>query len=130
MELPRLNVRALAAGLVIMLALDLLTGFAVLVLWPGDTRTSADVAAIAAQPAYMLVAFVLGTITTAVGGGVSARLAPTLPYWNAAAFGVLSVAVGLFLSDSTQPGWYTALGTLVTLPAALYGAQVGLGRPR
>jgi len=130
MELPRLNVRALAAGLVIMLALDLLTGFAVLVLWPGDTRTSADVAAIAAQPAYMLVAFVLGTMTTAVGGGVCARLAPTLPYWNAAAFGVLSVAVGLFLSDSTQPAWYTALGTLVTLPAALYGAQVGLRRPR
>ena len=130
MQLPRLSLRALAVGLVIMLALDLVSGFAVLVLWPGSPRTSADIAAVVAQPAYMVVAFVLGTMTTAVGGGVCARLAPVLPYWNAAAFGVMSVAVGLLLSDADQPWWFTAMGTLVTIPAAVYGARVGLKRGR
>lgn len=130
MELPRLNVRALAVGLVTMLALDLVSGFAMLVLWPGDSGMPANIAAFAAQPAYMAVAFVLGTITTAVGGGVCARLAPVLPYWNAAAFGVLSIAAGLLLSDSTQPWWFTAMATLVTMPAALYGSHMVLRRSR
>ena len=130
MQLPRLSLRALAVGLVAMLALDLVSGFVVLLLWPGSPRTSADIAAVVAQPAYMTVAFMLGTMTTAVGGGICARLAATLPYWNAAAFGVLGVAVGLLLSDSTQPWWFTALGSLVTVPAALYGARVGLQRGR
>jgi hypothetical protein len=128
MEMPRLSLRALASGLVTMLALDLMSGVALLVLWPGDARTSADVAAIAAQPAYLLVSFVLGTLTTAFGGGVCARVAPALPYWNAAAFGVLSVSVGLVLSDPSQPWWFTTMAILVTVPAALYGAHRGLNR--
>lgn len=131
MELPRLSLRALAVGLITMLALDLVTGLALLLLWSSGPMTAADVAALAAQPAYMTASFVLGTMTTAVGGGISARLAPRLPYWHAAAFGVLSVAVGLLLSDPTQqPGWFTAMACLVTIPAALYGGHRGLGRGR
>jgi hypothetical protein len=129
MQLPRLSARALMVGLVTMLALDLVSGLALLVLWPGGPTTGAEVAALAAQPAYMAVSFVLGTMTTAVGGGISARLAPRLPYWHAAVFGVLSVAVGLLLSDPTQqPGWFTAMASLVTIPAALYGGHKGRGR--
>jgi len=128
-ELPRLSLRALAVGLVTMLALDLASGIALLILWPG-VRTSADFAALADQPAYLAISFVLGTLTTAVGGGVCARLAPTLPYWHAAAFGVLSVVVGLLLSDPGQSWWFTALGVLATLPAALLGAQAALKRSR
>ena len=130
MELPRLSVRALAVGLISMLALDLVSGVVVLALWPGDASTSADVAAIAAQPAYLAVALVMGTMTTAVGGGICARLAGRLPYWNAAAFGVLSIAIGLLLSDPTQPWWFTAMAVLVSVPAAIYGAQVSLKRRR
>jgi hypothetical protein len=110
--------------------LDLVSGISVLALWPGDASTAADVTTIAAQPAYLAVSFVLGTMTTAVGGGFCARLAPKLPYWNAAAFGVLSVVVGLLLSDLTQPLWFTAMAILVTIPAAICGAHAGLKRRR
>jgi hypothetical protein len=130
MVLPRLSVRALAVGLFTMLALDLVSGIAVLVLWPGATSTSADVVAIAAQPAYLAVTFVLGTMTTAVGGCVCARLAPRLPYWHAAAFGILSVVMGLLLSDLAQPLWFTAMAILVTIPSAVYGAHVSLKQGR
>lgn len=128
MELPRLNVRAIAIGLAATLALDLVSGLAVLMLWPGANWTAADVEAMATQPTYLAIAFVLGTLTTVVGGGVCARLAPVLPYWNAAAFGVLGIAVGLLLSDATQPWWFTAMAILATVPAALYGAHLGLKR--
>lgn len=128
MELPRLSMRALAVGLITMLALDLVSGIALLLVWPGPASTSAEVATIAAQPVYLAVAFLLGTLTTAVGGGVCARLAPRLPYWNAAAFGVLSVAVGLLLSDLSQPWWFTATAVLITVPAAIYGAHRSLKR--
>lgn len=130
MELPRLNMRAIAVGLVTTLALDLVSGLAVLMLWPGGSWTPAGVEAMAAQPAYLAVAFLLGTLTTAVGGAVCARLAPTLPYWNAAAYGVLGIAVGLLLSGSTQPWGFTAMAILATIPAALYGARLGLQRRR
>lgn len=130
MELPRLNGRAIAVGLVTTLALDLVSGLVVLLLWPGAAWTAADIEAMATQPAYLAVAFLLGTLTTVVGGGVCARLAPVLPYWNAAAFGVVCIAVGLLLSDSTQPAWFTAMAIVVTIPAALYGAQMSLKRSR
>ena len=130
MELPRLNLRAIAVGPVTMLALDLVSGLAVLMLWPGASWTPAGAEAMAAEPAYLAVAFVLGTLTTVVGGAVCARLAPVLPYWNAAAFGALGIAVGLLLSDSAQPWGFTAMAILVTVPAALYGAQLGLKRSR
>lgn len=130
MVFPRLSARALAVGLITMLALDLVSGIAVLFLWPGDTSTPADIAAIAAQPAYLAVTFVLGTMTTAVGGGLCARLASSLPYWHAATFGVLSVVAGLLLSDPTQPLWFTVMAVLVTIPSAVYGGHVGLKRSR
>jgi len=131
MELPRLSARALAIGLVTMLALDLVSGLALLLLWSNGPMTGAEVAALVSEPAYMAVSFVLGTMTTAVGGGISARLAPRLPYWHAATFGVLSVAVGLLLTDpNQQPWWFTAMASLVTIPAALCGGHLGLGRGR
>jgi len=130
MTLPRLSVRALAVALISMLALDLVLGFVVLIVWPGNVSTSADFAALTAQPEYLAVALVLGTMTTVVGGSICARLAPTVPYWHAAVFGVLSIAAGLMLSDATQPAWFTALATLVSLPAAIYGGHMGLKKRR
>jgi hypothetical protein len=114
-----------------MLALDLVLGIAVLVLWPGSgVGTSEDASALYSQPAYLAVALVLGTMTTAIGGAICARWAPSLPYWNVAAFGSLSFVVGLLLAESTQPLWFTAVGSLLTMPAAIYGAYIGLRRSR
>jgi len=112
-----------------MLGMDLVLGIAVLALWPG-VLTSADLAALATDPTYMAVAFLLGTLTTALGGAVCARLAPSVPYWHAAAFGVLSIVAGLMLSDSSQQWWFTTAATLVSIPAAIYGARVSLQRAR
>jgi hypothetical protein len=126
-ELPSLNIKALAMGLAAMLALDVVWGVAVFLIWPGSgAGTPADVSALYLQPAYLAVALILGTSTTAMGGAVCARWAPVLPYWHVAAFGVLSISVGLLLSDPTQPVWFTVLATLLTLPAAIYGGHVAL----
>lgn len=122
MKLPPLSVRVLGIALVCMLGMDLVLGIAVLALWP-SVSTSADLSALAVDPTYMTVAFTLGTLTTAMGGAICARLAPSVPYWHAAAFGVLSIVAGLLLSDSSQPTWFAVLATIVTIPAALFGAN-------
>lgn len=98
MKLPRLSLRVLAIALVCMLGMDLVLGFAVLVFCPGAS-TSADLAALAVDLAYMTVAFILGTLTTTMGGAICARLAPSLPYWHAGVFGALSIVAGQLLSD-------------------------------
>jgi hypothetical protein len=97
MKLPRLSLRALAVGLISMLAMDFVLGFAVLVLWPGISA-STDVASLVVDPAYIAVALVLGSLTTAMGGAICARLAPSVPYWHAAVLGVLSIVAGLLLA--------------------------------
>lgn len=114
-----------------MFALDLVWGIAVLTLWPeGGPGSARDTSALYSQPAYLVVGFVLGTMTTAVGGAVCARRSPALPYWNVAAFGVLSLAAGLLLSDATQPIWFTVFANLLTIPAAIIGGYRGLKQSR
>lgn len=125
--MPTFSIKAISLGLVTMLALDLIVGLALLVLWPGGSDdASADASAMYAQPAYLAVALILGTLTTTVGGMVCARRATALPYWNVAAFGALSMVVGLLLSDAIQPVWFTVLASLLTMPAAIWGARIAL----
>ena len=110
-----------------MLALDLVLGMTVLLLWAGNgASTSAE--AMYSDAVYMALALTLGTMTTAVGGAMCARWAPVQPYWNAAAFGAVSVVAGLLLSDANQPGWFTFLACLLSIPAAIYGARMYLRR--
>jgi hypothetical protein len=72
---------------------------------------------------YVLVSFVLGTASTVLGGYLAARLARTVPYFNALAFGILGVALG-FATSADLPTWYRVLGIGATIPAALFGAQI------
>jgi hypothetical protein len=66
---------------------------------------------------------ILGTLTTAVGGYVAARLAKSVPYWNALVFGIVGIIVGILMAGDL-PLWYTVLGFGLTLPAALLGAYI------
>jgi hypothetical protein len=82
---------------------------------------------------YLTLALILGTASTVLGGYLAARLARAVPYFNALAFGVLGLTVGMFTSGDL-PMWFKIIGFGLTLPAALLGGHIAkvsteTGRP-
>lgn len=88
-----------------------------------DAQAEAAMRALAQNPSYLKAAIVLGTASSIVGGYLVARLAGSLPYFNALAFGVLGTLLGLLFSVDL-PMWSRIIGLGLTIPAALLGAYV------
>ena len=72
---------------------------------------------------YLVAVLLLGTASTVVGGYLTARLSQRVPYFNALAFGVVGVLLGVPASQSL-PLWLIVVGLGVTIPAALLGAYL------
>jgi hypothetical protein len=88
-----------------------------------EQEMEAVVADLMENGAYLFWGAVLGTLTTVVGGYITARTARLLPYKNAFAFGLIGIVICLFMGDDL-PFWYNALGIGTALPAALFGAYI------
>jgi hypothetical protein len=72
---------------------------------------------------YLTFALIFGTATTVLGGYLAARLAGAVPYFNAFAFGVLGLIIGMFTVGDV-PTWAKIIGFGFTLPAALLGGHI------
>jgi hypothetical protein len=88
-----------------------------------DTERKAFVAAVWNDDAFVLMAFVMGTATTVLGGYVCARIAKVFPYYNGLAIGIVGLVFTLLVMGEA-PVWYSALGLLMALPASIYGAHL------
>lgn len=88
-----------------------------------DAEKAAFVQAVWSDGAFVFSAFILGTATTILGGYVCARIAKVFPYYNGLAIGVVGFVFTLLVMGEA-PGWYTALGLLMALPASIYGAHL------
>jgi hypothetical protein len=89
-----------------------------------EEQVKSAVEAMTRDPAYLRAALILGTASTIVGGWLVARIARRIPYFNALAYGLLSVVLSVLLSGDL-PLWVRVVGTILTLPAALFGAYFG-----
>jgi hypothetical protein len=121
--LRHLNIQAIALALVVMMFLDAVVSVLAMLLMPVQSAAQAG-------PAFLLLALVVGSLTTALGGAISATKATVLPYWNAAAFGVVNLCLGALLADPGAPTWFNVLAYLSTLPVALAGAHAAVKRLR
>lgn len=72
---------------------------------------------------YLMLGMILGTASTVLGGYLAARLAGSVPYFNAAAFGVLALLISS-IGAGELPAWFKIMGLLLTLPAALLGGHL------
>ena len=72
---------------------------------------------------YLTAAIVLGTASTVIGGYLAARLAPTLPYYNALAFGLLGILLGALI-PADVPAWFNVIAFGLTIPAAVLGGHL------
>jgi MFS family permease len=124
--------KAVAIALVATLGLDIVVGMVLTSVLggsqlPGPEATEQQVReamlALTKTPAFLGWSAVLGTLTTVLGGYLAARMADQVPYMNALAFGIAGMLVGL-LSAHTVPPWFSVLGLVLTVPAALLGGNI------
>ena len=129
--MTRINIKAVLIASVAMFFLDLISGVLLLPIFSDihvlDSSNAEQIdqalRAVTLSNAYLICVLISGTVTTILGGYLAARIAKKYPYFNAAAFGVIGIAIGLVLS-SDVPLWFDIIGYVSTLPAALYGGHL------
>lgn len=129
--MQRVSPKAVAISTLVMMALDTAGGVLLLFLLGGvnfqEGMTSEQmdeaIRSVTDGDAFLVASMIYGTATTVFGGYLAARLAQRYPYFNAAALGALGLTLGL-LMGGPAPWWFTAMGFVLTLPAAIVGGHL------
>ena len=123
-----LDIRAIILATLAVFGIDFVTGLVLFNAFAGAQVANASeeqvriiAVALAKNPGYLRAALMLGTASTVVGGYLVARIARTIPYFNALAYGVLAVALST-LTTGELPTWFRVVGIGLTVPASLLGA--------
>jgi hypothetical protein len=128
--LPRLDFKSLVIAFVAELGTDEVVQYLLFYLvapeLPADGATDEQrtqfVKLVLETTAYRPWAFVLGMITTVLGGYVAARMAQRIPYYHGLAMGIVGVVFMLATWDESATG-YEYVGLLITIPASIFGAH-------
>jgi MFS family permease len=129
--MPRISIKAIVIAFATELLADLLIQATVFPFFAGDLLAQ-DLSqeelqkvfhTVSDTTAYVPWMMVLGTATTVGGAYLAARLAKRIPYYHGLAMGIVGVIWILFAAAGSF-GWLDALGLLITVPAALYGAHL------
>lgn len=130
-----ISLKAIAIALIATFALDIVSGIALTAILGGESlapemteqQTADAIVALTTTRAFLTWSFVLGTLSTVVGGYIAVRIAKTVPYLNALAFGVLGIVFGALMAEGL-PLWFNVLGFALVLPAALLGGHIAKRR--
>ena len=128
--IKNIDLRAIVLATLAVFGIDFVTGmvlfgaFAENVANASEEQVRAAAVALANDPGYLRAALILGTASTVVGGFLVARIARSIPYFNALAYGVLGMVLSLLMTGEL-PTWFRVIGIAVTVPASLLGAYFG-----
>jgi hypothetical protein len=135
--MSNISVRAVIQASLAVFGIDIVVNFLLISLFGGPTFGSGmsqeqvrQALQVLFQDArYLTFALIFGTASTVLGGYLAARLARAVPYFNALAFGMLGLIVGMFTAGDV-PTWSKVIGFGFTLPAALLGGHIAKVRMR
>ncbi len=126
-HMHRISIKAVLLATLAVFGIDMVTGLILIKAFNGPAfdatpaEIEAGLAALNSNGGYMFSALVLGTASTVVGGFLTARLAPALPFYNALMFGIVNLILGLPFSTGL-PTWFRVVAFGLLIPAALAGA--------
>lgn len=126
-----INLRAILLASLAVFGVDIVWTFLLVSLFGGpafdasrtDQQIEVAMQALLQDRRYLSCALILGTSSTVLGGFLAARLARTVPYFNALAFGVLGLIFSVFATGDV-PTWFKIIGFGLTVPAALLGGHL------
>ena len=126
-----IDIRSVVLATLAVFGIDFIAGIVLFSIFSSDQITNASdeqvraaAVALARDPGYLRAALILGTASTIVGGFLVARIARSIPYFNALAYGGLGMVLGT-LTTGELPTWFRAVGIGLTVPASLLGAYLG-----
>jgi hypothetical protein len=128
--MANIDVRAIVLATLAVLGIDFIAGIVLLSVFTdpianaSEEQVRAAAAAAVKDPGYLRAALILGTASTAVGGFLVARIARSIPYFNALAYGVVCLLLNM-LAPGEPPTWFIVVGLALTVPVALFGAYLG-----
>lgn len=131
-----ISIKGVILGTTLGLLLDGLIGIVLTIvlgadgLAPGasESEMRRALAEIAHSTPFLVAGGVLGSLSTVASGYIGARIAGRLPYMNAAAVGVVGLALCVLFVDGTQPLWFNLFAFASTLPLALVGGHLAKRR--
>lgn len=125
-----IDIRAILLATLAVFGIDFITGIVLFSIFTADQIANANdeqvraaALALATDPGYLRAALILGTASTVVGGFLVARIARRIPYFNALAYGGISMLLGTLMTGEF-PAWFRVVGIGLTVPAALLGAYL------
>ena len=125
--MKNIDIRAIVLATLAVFGIDFVTGIVLFSVFTenvanaSDEQVRAAAMALANDRGYLRAALLLGTASTIVGGFLVARIARSIPYFNALAYGVLGMLLGALMT-SELPTWFRVVGIGLTVPASLLGA--------
>jgi hypothetical protein len=130
-NLPPINLKALAIAFAAELGADFLISLFVFGLFAGDLlrpgMNESEFAEVARQvrrdTPYVAWMMMLGIGTTVGGAWFAARLAKRIPYYHGLAMGILGLLY-LLVTWNSELGWLNFLWLVIVIPASLYGAHL------
>jgi len=127
-----ISVRAVILASLAVFGVDIVTNYVLIRLFDGPTFDSgmsdeqyrSAMLVLIQDARFLTFVLVFGTASTVLGGYLAARLARSVPYFNALAFGVLGLTVSALTAATDVPAWFNVIGFGLTLPAALLGGHI------
>jgi hypothetical protein len=129
--MQNISIRAVILATLAVLGVDIISGMLLTQMFGGpgwDTELSKEEIQRAYQVLmqdvrYLALGLLLGTASTVLGGYLAARLARSMPYYNALAFGVLGILISM-IGAGDLPTWVKILGLGLSIPAAVLGGHI------
>jgi hypothetical protein len=126
-----ISIRALILASLAVFAVDIVSSFLLISLFGGaefdasgtDAQIRAAMEILLQDPRYLTGRLIFGTASTALGGFLTARIARTVPYFNALAFGLVGLVLSV-LAAGDMPTWFNIISFPVIVPAALLGGHL------
>lgn len=129
--MQNISIRAVILATLAVLGIDILSGMVLTQMFGGpgwDTELSKEEIQRAYQVLmqdvrYLTLGLLLGTASTVLGGYLAARLARSMPYYNALAFGVFGILISM-IGAGDLPTWVKVVGLGLSVPAAVLGGHI------
>ncbi|MDY6948798.1 MAG: hypothetical protein SXG53_24145 [Pseudomonadota bacterium] len=129
--MPNISIRAVILASLAVLGVDIMSSLLLTQIFGGpgfdsglsDEQIRAAYQVLLQDVRYLTLGLILGTASTVLGGYLAARLARSVPYFNALAFGVLGLLISS-IGSGELPTWFKVGGLLLTLPAAVLGGHL------
>jgi hypothetical protein len=119
-KMKNISIKGIVIAVIVALILDIIGGIAGIPLF-AESMTEEAILAVEKQTNFLLYSLVIGSLTTVLGGYISAKYGKLAPYKNSVIFGLIGVIIGLMLA-TFDPLWFDIIGFISLIPASVLGA--------